>query len=319
MAVERLLPEVVRAPGEAAPAALVCPRAEAWQDCPLLGLTGERSPATAGGDDGPQATRSLAHPLTRAPVPHPDAPSTFLTCCPVCAELHSCFYPEVLRYVSVQLPSAAEAEDVAEDICLNALARFRCQGDPAAFRPFLFRVAKAGVIDHLRRPWVNATGSGREAPELLSPDIGPPVLERMCFWDAFRELPGRTQRLLWLHHLQRLPLQEIARTVGWQPERAKKRLARGREPCPRPPGRRGSRPRACRSRSRLHSCSPDFPALPNALSSRRGPPCVFPFPVSAILRVDAGPELWQHRARVSLPTFPDSRMALSIALGRSTR
>ena len=225
MAVERLLPEVVRAAGAAAAPAVVCPRAGAWQDCPLQGLTGQRSAVTGGGDEGSPALRAVAPESESArPFRRTETPSTFLTCCPVCAELHSSFYPEVLRYVSARLSSAAEAED----ICLNALARFRCQGDPAAFRLFLFRVAKAGVIDHLRHPWVNATGSDRGAPELLSPDIGPPVLERMCFWDAFRELPGRTQRLLWLHHLQRLSLDDIAQTLGWHPERVKKRLARGR-------------------------------------------------------------------------------------------
>src|SRR3954469_16124851 len=70
-------------------------------------------------------------------------------------ERHS---PAILRYCRSLLRSTQEAEDVKQEVFVLAITALRRGAEPAAFRPWLYRVAHNACVSHLRarRPVVVA-------------------------------------------------------------------------------------------------------------------------------------------------------------------
>lgn len=93
-------------------------------------------PATAGAAD------DVAH-LVRASQ-HGDADAFGL--------LYDRFQPEILRYLTYQLRQRETAEDLAQQVFLNAwraIPRFEERNVP--FRAWLYRIAKNQLLDHVKR------------------------------------------------------------------------------------------------------------------------------------------------------------------------
>src|SRR4051794_12662771 len=56
----------------------------------------------------------------------------------------------ILRYCRSLLRSTQEAEDVKQEVFVLAMSALRRGAEPAAFRPWLYRVAHNACISHLR-------------------------------------------------------------------------------------------------------------------------------------------------------------------------
>ncbi|MFT5681248.1 MAG: RNA polymerase sigma-70 factor (ECF subfamily) [Myxococcota bacterium] len=131
-----------------------------------------------------------------------------------------------------QAPESAEDcyQEVWEKV-FAALPRFDPDG-PATLRTWIGTIARRHLIDHHRRQKVR--GMVREAPDLPSP--GSPVDERIDtayriqrLEEALTHLPPAQRRVVISHHLQGVPLTQLAEEEGVAVGTIKSRLHRGRE------------------------------------------------------------------------------------------
>ncbi|HEX4176296.1 MAG TPA: sigma-70 family RNA polymerase sigma factor [Acidimicrobiales bacterium] len=154
------------------------------------------------------------------------------------AFLYDQIQPVLLRYLRWQ--EASVAEDIASEVWLavaEGLQRF--DGDEAAFKGWIFTIARRRLADHRRRVGrrntrVLPTGA---LPQLLAEDDPAElVTSRMSAQEAITELtsvlPAEQAEVLMLRVVGGLPVEEVARVVGKRPgtvrvlqHRALRRLA----------------------------------------------------------------------------------------------
>lgn len=147
-------------------------------------------------------------------------------------------HPALLRYLRWQHPSMAE--DLASETWLavaEGLTRF--EGDEAAFRGWIFTIARRRLADHRRRMGRrNARALPAEAPSELIDEDDPAdlVTSRMSAQDAISALtaalPREQAEVVVLRVVGGLPVEEVARVLGKRPgtvrvlqHRALRRLA----------------------------------------------------------------------------------------------
>jgi RNA polymerase sigma-70 factor (ECF subfamily) len=68
------------------------------------------------------------------------------------AQLYEEYFNKIYRYVALRMGDRMEAEDIAQQVFLNAIkaiSSFRWKGVP--FSAWLFRIAHNQVVDHLRK------------------------------------------------------------------------------------------------------------------------------------------------------------------------
>jgi RNA polymerase sigma-70 factor, ECF subfamily len=134
-------------------------------------------------------------------------------------------YARVVRQVYLLVDDLGEAEDVAQDAFVRALARWRTVRtleDPVGWT---CRVAVNHAISRWRRGRNAATAWRRRAePETYAA----PGAERVAIVHALRALPARQRAVLVLHHLSDLPVADVARELGVPEGTVKSDLSRGR-------------------------------------------------------------------------------------------
>lgn len=152
--------------------------------------------------------------------------------------LYDQIQPALLRYLRWQ--EASMAEDLASETWLavaEGLPRF--EGDEAAFRGWIFTIARRRLADHRRRMGRrNArTLSAETLPQLLADDDPADlVTSRISAQNAISALtsvlPAEQAEIVMLRVIGGLPVEEVARVVGKRPgtvrvlqHRALRRLA----------------------------------------------------------------------------------------------
>ena len=130
--------------------------------------------------------------------------------------------PALLRYLRVIAPEAAE--DIAADTwvqVVRGLAAFR--GDEAAWRAWLFTIARHRAIDEGRRRSRRPVVSGPGLADVTSPDSPDPadlVLERLSTQAAvalIATLPRLQAEVILLRVVAGLDTPAVARLVGRSP------------------------------------------------------------------------------------------------------
>lgn len=154
------------------------------------------------------------------------------------ASLYDHIQPPLLRYLRWQEPSMAE--DLASEVWLavaEGLQRF--EGDEAAFKGWIFTIARRRLADHRRR---GARRNARTVPTealaqlLTADDPADLVTSRISAHDAISALtaalPADQAEIVLLRVVGSLPVEEVARIVGKRPgtvrvlqHRALRRLA----------------------------------------------------------------------------------------------
>jgi RNA polymerase sigma-70 factor (ECF subfamily) len=81
--------------------------------------------------------------------------------------------PELHRYCSRMLGSVADAEDVVQDSLARAFYALAGLEQLPPLRPWLFRIAHNGALDHLRRYENRMAEPLESAPELDTDELGP--------------------------------------------------------------------------------------------------------------------------------------------------
>ena len=134
----------------------------------------------------------------------------------------------IWAYLYRTLGSAADADDLVQEVYLRYLRAPLATRDVAENRAYLFRIASNLAIDHWRRSSRRgaASGDSREDPpqgglarrasvnDVASPDHGRQVALRADMAKTFRELHPRERTLLWLACVEGESPAAIAAALG---------------------------------------------------------------------------------------------------------
>jgi len=131
-----------------------------------------------------------------------------------------------LRSYVTQIVGGSQADDVLQEIAISIFRNRRYLRHPAAFRPWIFRIASRHVFRHLKREarWKRVETdldllAGLPAPASLEPGDG--VLA------AVDQVSPASRAVLLLHYSQDLSIEETALVLDIPIGTAKSRLAYG--------------------------------------------------------------------------------------------
>jgi RNA polymerase sigma-70 factor, ECF subfamily len=125
------------------------------------------------------------------------------------------YYPEIVRYLAIRLGSVEEAQDVASDVFVAALAglpRLRWRRRPVL--AWLYRVAANMASDRLRAREHRRSGERRAATEANAVAQPPPVEDRDAIRRALGRLSPDHQLVVHLRLVEGRSFAELARITG---------------------------------------------------------------------------------------------------------
>ncbi|MBA7690673.1 hypothetical protein ES703_99204 [subsurface metagenome] len=134
------------------------------------------------------------------------------------AQLYEEHFDKIYRYVVLRIGNETEAEDVTQQVFLNALqsiSSFRWKGVP--FSAWLFRIAHNQVVDYLRKKTKQATVPVDEStvsvinnPQLLVEQR----LDIEQLLSATRRLTPAQREVISLRFAGELPIAQVAKIIG---------------------------------------------------------------------------------------------------------
>ena len=135
----------------------------------------------------------------------------------------------VERYVRFRLSSAADAEDVLQEVYLTAYQQFGFLREKGAFKPWLLSIARNKCSDYFRRNGRLAEVPLDEVPEGLLADRRAGLRDSTPVAETMAGLPPREQEVLRLYFWEELPQTEIAGRLGIPVGTVKSRLHAAKE------------------------------------------------------------------------------------------
>ncbi len=134
------------------------------------------------------------------------------------AQLYENYFDKIYRYVVFRIGNRIEAEDVTQQVFVNALqsiSSFKWRGPP--FSAWLFRIAHNQVVDYLRKKTKHATMS--IDTQLASSDSNPGLLaERNMDTEqlllATKRLTKAQQEVISLRFTGELSIAQVAKVMG---------------------------------------------------------------------------------------------------------
>jgi RNA polymerase sigma-70 factor (ECF subfamily) len=136
-------------------------------------------------------------------------------------------HAELRAFLRRRVADPGLAEDLLQTVFLKAHAGLGSLADPSRGRPWLYRIARNAVIDHLRSRRA-AEPLGDDLLEVAAQENGPePGLER-CVRPMLAQMPARYREAVRLADLEGLPLLAVAERLGLSLSGAKSRVQRGR-------------------------------------------------------------------------------------------
>lgn len=132
----------------------------------------------------------------------------------------------IARYVSRQIPSRQDAEDVTAQVFLQMVRGLpRWMPSDVPFTAWLFRLATNAIISWIRRQrfrkWIGLSYEPMAIPDPPKDDV-----EELAF--ALQQVPEPYQRTLVLHYIEQLSVITVAQVLGVAEGTVKSRLTRGR-------------------------------------------------------------------------------------------
>mgnify|MGYP001130454596 CR=1 FL=1 len=134
------------------------------------------------------------------------------------AQLYEEHFDKIYRYVALRIGNKTEAEDMTQQVFLNALqsiSSFKWKGIP--FSAWLFRIAHNQVVDYLRKKTKQATTPLDEP--LASSDNNPQLvaehrldIEQLLL--ATQRLTEAQREVISLRFAGELPIAQVARVMG---------------------------------------------------------------------------------------------------------
>ena len=134
------------------------------------------------------------------------------------AQLYEENFDKIYRYVALKIGDRIEAEDMTQQVFLNALrsiTSFKWQGVP--FTAWLYRIAHNQVVDHLRKRKKQVAAPLEES--LLESDSDPQRMAEQSLdleqlLSATRRLTEAQREVISLRFTSGLPIGEVARIMG---------------------------------------------------------------------------------------------------------
>ena len=134
------------------------------------------------------------------------------------AQLYEANFDKIYRYVVLRIGNKTEAEDVTQQVFLNALqsiSSFRWKGAP--FSAWLFRIAHNQVVDYLRKKTRQATESLDESLVISKSDPQLVVEQRLDIEQlmlATKQLTKAQQEVIALRFVSELSTAQVAKVMG---------------------------------------------------------------------------------------------------------
>ena len=134
------------------------------------------------------------------------------------ARLYEAHFDRVYRYIVIRIGDKTEAEDMTQQVFLNALrsiSSFNWKGTPVA--AWLFRIAHNQVVDYLRKKGKQAVTAYEDA--LISHDNSLQLaaehsLDIKQLQMATRRLTPAQQEVITLRFVSELSIAEVAKVMG---------------------------------------------------------------------------------------------------------
>ncbi len=134
------------------------------------------------------------------------------------AQLYESNFDKIYRYVVLRIGNETEAEDMTQQVFLNALqsiSSFRWKGVP--FSAWLFRIAHNQVVDYLRKKTRQATESLDESLVISKSDPQLVVEQRLDIEQlilATKRLTKAQQEVIALRFVSELSTAQVAKVMG---------------------------------------------------------------------------------------------------------
>lgn len=148
------------------------------------------------------------------------------------ASLVEAYWPRLHRWLLAMTRDVQSAEDITQESFLRAWRCLATLRDGAAFRPWLFAIARNGLSDARRGPRGEASVP---LPESLAAD-DPEPLEEVVTQEAMSliqeecgKLPTHFRAALLLWTQERMPYPELAAALGTTEETARWRVCKARQ------------------------------------------------------------------------------------------
>jgi RNA polymerase sigma-70 factor (ECF subfamily) len=142
------------------------------------------------------------------------------------AALYRAHVQAIYRYIAYRVNDSHLAEDLTADVftkALQSLGRYEDQGKP--FVAWLYRIARARVIDHYRRTDRRPVESDVEDEPLpIDPDMDAPMIRRQAaqaLRAAIAELTDDQQQVIILRFVEGHRIETVAQLLGKQPNAIK--------------------------------------------------------------------------------------------------
>lgn len=147
------------------------------------------------------------------------------------------FQGEIFKMVYYRTMSRMDAEDITQDVFLNAFRKVNTLKEPEMFRPWLYRIAVNSVRDYYRRKRVRSifTWFTREQDEgqVPAPECDQDNLEKKEFWGRLESFLSRLsaseKEVFRLRFLDDLSIREITAALGKNESTVKTHLYRAVE------------------------------------------------------------------------------------------
>jgi len=134
-----------------------------------------------------------------------------------------------LRSFVTPMVGASQADDVLQEVAISVFKNLRYLRHPAAFRPWIFRIASRQVFRHLKREtrWKRAETDPDLLADLPAPEPSPPERLDASLLEAIDHASAASRAVLLLHYSQDLSIEETALVLDIAIGTAKSRLAYG--------------------------------------------------------------------------------------------
>ena len=133
------------------------------------------------------------------------------------AQLYEQYFDKIYRYVTLRIGNETEAEDMTQQVFLNALqsiSSFRWKGIP--FSAWLFRIAHNQVVDYWRKkkrtavPLDESSVSNNNNPQLITEQ----KLDIEQLLSATKQLTEAQREVISLRFAGELSIAQVAKTMG---------------------------------------------------------------------------------------------------------
>ncbi|MDO8716088.1 MAG: sigma-70 family RNA polymerase sigma factor [Dehalococcoidales bacterium] len=141
------------------------------------------------------------------------------------AQLYEAHFERVYRYVAFKIGDRTEAEDMTQQVFLNAyqsLSTFNWKGTPVS--AWFFRIAHNQIVDHLRRKEkqtkrqaelsLNESITGRNEDPVAAAELS---MDKERLSAATKQLTEAQREVISLRFAGDLPIAEVARIMGKKP------------------------------------------------------------------------------------------------------